>query len=140
MNAESTAVSAATESGSNGRDLHQSVSKALTRSKDRLLLDLKTMIDDAQELLKEAAESSTEYVADVPGYLENRFDMVKGNFHQARAAIEQKAKYATAATDRYVKENPWKSMGYATAATLLVSVLLVSAWGPAFRRTERARK
>ncbi len=140
MNAKSTVATTVTESGSNGSDAHQSVSKALIRSKDRLMLDLKTVIDDAQALLKEAAESSTEYVADVPAYLENRLDVVKENLHRARTVVEQKAKYAAIATDRYVKKNPWKSMGYVTAASVLIGALLVSAWGPAFGRTERTRK
>ena len=53
---------------------------------------------------------------------------------------EQKAKYATAATDRYVKENPWKSMGYVTAASLLVGALLVGAWGTVSGGKRKAEK
>ncbi len=140
MIASSTPASAVADTDANGSDAHQSVSKALTRSRDRLLVDLETLIDDAQALLKEAAESSTEYVADVPAYLENRFDMLKNNYHRARAVIEQEAKLATVAADRYVKENPWKWTAYVAAASLLVSILLVNAWGPAFGTTGSAEK
>ncbi len=140
MNEKSTVVSTTSDRGSNGSDAHQSISKALTRNKDRLLIDLKTVIEDAQALLKEAAESSTENIANVPAYLENRFDMVKGNLHRARAVIEQKAKYGADITDQYVKQNPWKSMGYVTAASLLLGALLASVWSPLFGRSGRAGK
>ena len=135
MNEDFTAASAVADISSNGRDAHPSVSKPLTRSRNKLMRDLKTVIDDAQVVLKEAAQSSTEYVTDIPAYLEKKLGRVNNNFHRARAAIEQKAKFVTGATDRYVKENPWKSAAYVTAASLLVGIL-INAWGPAFGRRE----
>ena len=134
MNQDSTAPSAVADIGSNGRDAHQSVAKVLTRNRDRLMRDLKTVIDDAQALLKEAAQSSNEYVTDIPAYLEKKLGRVNNNFHRARAAIEQKAKFVTGATDRYVRENPWKSAAYVTAASLLIGILLLNAWRPASGR------
>ena len=140
MNAKSTAASVTAENGSAGSNAHQAASKAMIRSKDRLMLDLKTVVDDAQALLNEVAESSTESIANVPVYLEKRLDMVKDSLDRVRTALEKQAKHAAVVTDKYVKKNPWKSMGFASAATLLVSVLLVSAWGPAFGRTGESGK
>lgn len=36
-------------------------------------------------------------------------------------------KNAAAATDQYVKENPWKSMGFVTAASIGISLLVIGA-------------
>jgi ElaB/YqjD/DUF883 family membrane-anchored ribosome-binding protein len=101
---------------------------ALHRGKDKLLVDLKAVADDAQALLKAAVVSSAEGVASVPAFLENRLRTVKGNLQQARDAMKTKAKHATAATNQYVKENPRKVMGFAGAAGVVVSILLVRAW------------
>lgn len=108
---------------------------ALRQSKDKLLLDLKAVVDDAQALMKEAADVSSESVAGVPAYLEDRFNAVKGNLQNAKNAMQAKAKCAAEATDSYVRENPWKSMGFATGASVIVSVLIVSACLPAVRKT-----
>ena len=101
--------------------------KALQQGKDKLMADLKTVVSDAQALLKEAKDSSVEGIAGMPAYLEDRFGTVKENFNRVKDTIESKAKYATAATDTYVRENPWKSLGFVTAASFIVSVLVFSA-------------
>lgn len=36
-------------------------------------------------------------------------------------------KNAAAATEKYVRKNPWKSMGFVTAASIGISLLIVSA-------------
>lgn len=111
--------------------------KALQHSKDKLMTDLKTVVADAQALLKEAVDTSAEGFSAVPTYLEDRLSAVKSNFQSARSAIETKAKHATAATDEYVRENPWKSLGIVTAASIFVSVLLVSTCASAFGKTRK---
>ena len=111
--------------------------KALQQSKDKLLADLKAVVDDAQALLKEAVDTSAEGISAVPAYLEDRMNAVKSNFERVKSAIESKAKNATAVTNVYVQENPWKSMGIATAASVLVTILLVSACAPAFGKSRK---
>ncbi len=111
--------------------------KALQQSKDKLLTDLKAVVDDAQALLKEAVDTSSQGMSAVPAYLEERLNAVKSNFERAKSTIEAKAKQATAVTNVYVQENPWKSLGIATAASVFVSILLVSALVPAFRKNRK---
>lgn len=101
--------------------------KAVQQSKDKLVADMKTVVSDAQALLKEAVESSAEGIGAVPAYLEDRFSAVKGNFHRAREAFGASAKQASVATDEYIRENPWKSLGVISAACIVVSVAMMSA-------------
>jgi ElaB/YqjD/DUF883 family membrane-anchored ribosome-binding protein len=111
-----------------GNDVRRAIDHTgVKASKDKLMLDLKAVVSDAQALLKEAADTSVGSIAGVPAYLEDRLCAVKDNFSRVKGTIESKAKSATAATDTYVRENPWKSLGFATAASVILSCLLISA-------------
>ena len=110
--------------------------KAVQQSKDKLVADLKTVVSDAQALLKEAVESSAEGIGSVPAYLEDRLNAVKGNFHRAKDAFGVKAKHATAVTDEYIRENPWKSLGIISAASIVVSIAMVSACACTMRKSK----
>jgi ElaB/YqjD/DUF883 family membrane-anchored ribosome-binding protein len=101
--------------------------KALQQSKDKLLADLKVVVDDAQALLKEAMDTSAEGITAVPAYLEDRMNAVRGNLQRVKGAIESRAKQATAVTHVYVQENPWKSIGLVAAASVIMSFLLLGA-------------
>jgi ElaB/YqjD/DUF883 family membrane-anchored ribosome-binding protein len=101
--------------------------KALQQSKDKLVADLKLVVDDAQALLKEAMDTSAEGIHAVPAYLEDRLNAVKGNLQRVKGAIESKAKQATTVTHVYVQENPWKSLGIVAAVSVMMSILLVGA-------------
>lgn len=101
--------------------------KALQQSKDKLVADLKLVVDDAQSLLKEAMDTSAEGITAVPAYLEERLNAAKGNLQRVKGVIESRAKQASAVTHVYVQENPWKSIGFAAAASVIVSFLLLGA-------------
>jgi ElaB/YqjD/DUF883 family membrane-anchored ribosome-binding protein len=108
MDANTQAVDVPLENDAHDANARQHGAKALHRSKDKLLLDLKAVVDDAQALLKEAVDSSAESVAGVPAYLDDRLSAVKDNLQRVQGAMAAKAKHATAATNQYVRENPWR--------------------------------
>lgn len=110
---------------------------ALRQSKDKLLADLKTVVDDAQALMKEAVDTSAESITAVPAYLQERLCAVKSNFHRAKSALGSTASHATAVTDKYIRENPWKSLGIVTAASVVVSIAVVSACACAIDKNRR---
>ena len=136
MNAEIAAVDANPE----GDPITLNASQHGARGKDKLLRDLKAVVDDAQSLMKEAVDTSAENIAGVPAYLEDRLSTVKDNLHRVKNALETKVRYATAASGEYVRENPWKSAGFATAASLLFGFLLFRARAPGSGRTRKDEK
>jgi ElaB/YqjD/DUF883 family membrane-anchored ribosome-binding protein len=111
--------------------------KVLQQSKDKLLADMKTVVDDAQALMKEAVDTSAQGINAVPAYLEDRLSAVKCNLQQVRSAFEAKAKQAGTVTDHYVRENPWKSLGVVTAASVFASILLVRACASTFSKNRK---
>lgn len=108
--------------------------------KEKLLHDLNTVVDDAQALLKEVAHSSAENVVGVPAYLEDRFGKLKSNLQRARSVVESKAKDVSVETDTYVHESPWKSMGFASAASLCLGLLLAGSLISGFGKTRKGWK
>ena len=110
---------------------------ALEQGRDKLMNDLRAVIKDAQALLTDAVKLSTE---SVPAYLEDKARAVKDNFQRARTTVEERTKNATVATETYVRENPWKALGYVAVTSALVSFLLVRACGYDFdsRRREKS--
>jgi ElaB/YqjD/DUF883 family membrane-anchored ribosome-binding protein len=127
-----------------GNDARHAIEKRAVKpfreGKDKLLHDLKVVMNDAQALLKEATDSSAEGIAAVPAYLEDRLGAVKDNFHRAKSTIEATAKSATAATDMYVRKNPWKSLGFAAAVSIVLSCLLISACLPGSNENAKDEK
>lgn len=91
---------------------------------DHLLHDLRAAIADAQTLTNEAAGATTEHFSDMRGSLENRLTDAKENLVQARAAIGKKTVRAGRMARNYVRQNPWKSTGFATGAGLVCGFLL----------------
>jgi len=124
MNARAETGASTAEGDLQKNDTKPQGAKALNGGKDRLLSDLRVVIKDAQTLLEDAVKLSAE---SVPAYLEDRARSVKDNLQRARSTMEEKVKRTTAATGKYVRENPWKSIGYVSAASVLLSLLLVRA-------------
>lgn len=94
---------------------------------DKLLQDLKTIVDDAQAMVKETLDVSAEQLGEMPAYLEERLHTAKTNLQQAKRSLELLAKDATVATCRYAEDNPWKAIGVVAAASLLVGLLVMNA-------------
>jgi ElaB/YqjD/DUF883 family membrane-anchored ribosome-binding protein len=126
MNANRNLADSASESHMPKHDTHPQAAQALHGGKDTIMRDLRTVIDDAQALLRDAVKLSTE---SVPAYVEDKARLVKENLQRARTAVEERTKQATAATETYVRENPLKAIGYVAVASALVSFLFVRACG-----------
>ena len=69
-----------------------------------------TMIDDAADVLKEFGT--------------RKIESAEAALLQARAAVAQGAKQYAGVTDEFVRAHPWKVLGIAGAAGLLIGILL----------------
>ncbi len=88
-------------------------------TKDALVKDLKGVIDDADALLKDATNATTEELAAVYAKLEHKLGQAKSSMDSARHVVSEKARDAAEATQDYVMENPWKAVGIAAVALAL---------------------
>lgn len=95
-----------------------------TVNKDKLIDDLRVVIADAEELLRMTADQAGESAADLRSRVQARMNQAKADLvHLQEAAVAQ-VKAAGHATDEFVHGNPWKSIGIAASAGLLIGLLI----------------
>ena len=121
MNSETRAVYDAL-AAKQGKTLRQSSN--FDSNRDKLLADLKLVVADADQLIREAAGASTESIAELRARLETKVAEVKAKLARAKAAVGGKAQYASDAAQAYVRANPWQSAGVLVAAAVIVGFCL----------------
>lgn len=84
-----------------------------TRHTDRLVTGLSEMAHKAHELMREAGAQVGTAV-----------DHTRSRLVDAGSAVSETAQHAAHATDAYVRENPWKVLGFAAAVGAIVAILL----------------
>ena len=91
---------------------------------EKLVKELKGVVPDADDLLKKVANSTAEEFAAALTKIEGKLGEARSRLDDARLAVMEKAKGAADATHVYVRENPWKALGVAAAAGLIIGFLL----------------
>ena len=92
--------------------------------KDKLMTDLRLVITDAEELLRMTADEAGEGAADIRSRVQAKMNQAKVDLINLQAVAVAKAKAAGHATDDFVHENPWKSIGVAAGVGLVVGLLI----------------
>ena len=93
-------------------------------SKDKLVNDLKSLMSDAEELLKLTAEQQGGKLDDLRARIGDRVAIARERLADAEAAIVDTGRKAVRATDDYVHENPWQSVGVAAGVAFLLGLLV----------------
>lgn len=93
-------------------------------SKERLVQDLRLVVNDAEELLRATANQAGEKVSVARERIQESLVAAKVRLAEAEAALVEKTKAAARATDEYVHENPWRAVGIAAGVGLVVGMLI----------------
>ena len=93
-------------------------------SKDKLVNDLKSLMSDAEELLKLTAEQQGGKLDDLRARIGDRVAIARERLADAEAAIVDTGRKAARVTDDYVHENPWQSVGVAAGVAFLLGLLV----------------
>jgi ElaB/YqjD/DUF883 family membrane-anchored ribosome-binding protein len=93
-------------------------------TRDKLVADLKLVVTDAEELLKLTAGQAGEKVAAIRDKVQKGLEQAKGKIVEIESKAVEKTKAAARATDTYVHENPWKSVGVAAGVGFLLGLLI----------------
>ncbi len=95
-----------------------------TISKAELIEEFKTLVADAEALIKATAKDGSASVAKVRSRAENSLNAAKDKLEDLQDDLLEKGKAATKAADEYVHENPWKSVGIAAGVGLIIGLLI----------------
>ena len=93
-------------------------------SKEKLMQDLQLVVSDAEELLKATAGQAGDKVSAARERIQESLSTARARLSQAQEAMLEKTKQAARATDEYVHENPWRAVGIAAGAGLIVGMLI----------------
>lgn len=95
-----------------------------TVTKEKLVADLKLVIADADELLRATANQAGEKVGELRVRMQENLTSARHKLADAEAALKEKSREVARATDDYVHDHPWKSIGVAAGVGLLVGLLI----------------
>ena len=87
---------------------------------ERLTSNLKTVVQDAEELMKATAGQAGEKVTQARGRLSAALESAKATCQR----LEEKTVAAAKATDKTIRAHPYQSIGIAFGLGLLVGVLV----------------
>ncbi|GAB4165451.1 MAG: YqjD family protein [Rhodocyclaceae bacterium] len=95
-----------------------------TVTREKLVTDFRVVIADAEELLRLTANQAGDKVADLRLRVQDHLAAARAKLAETEAAIVDQTKAVARATDDYVHDNPWRSMGIAAGIGFLVGLLI----------------
>ena len=91
---------------------------------EKLIRDLKTLVTDAEELLKATASQAGEKIAVARQKIEQSLVEGKKALADAETTLVKKSKECAEIADDYVRENPWNAVGIAASVGLVIGLLM----------------
>jgi len=91
-------------------------------TREKLVEDFKVLGKDVQELLKATASVVGEKAAEARVKVEESLKVTQEKLATAQDVVKAKGKEAVAATDEYVRENPWNAVGIAAGVGFLLGI------------------
>ena len=89
-------------------------------STEKLLQDLKAVVHDGEELLRAGVQDLSERGMAARERLAAALEVAK----DTRRKLEERATAGMQATNRYIRENPYQSLGVAFGVGMLLGVLI----------------
>lgn len=93
-------------------------------AREKLVGDLKTLIGDAEELLKASANQAGEKFSVARQKIEQSLVEGKKSLADAEKILVKKSKEAADVADDYVRENPWGAVGIAAGIGIVLGLLI----------------
>lgn len=93
-------------------------------STDKLVQDLKTVVQDAEALLRATSNQTGERIQEARARAEESLRQARARLTQVEDEALRRAREVADATEEYMRENPWQSVGIAAGVGLLIGLLL----------------
>jgi ElaB/YqjD/DUF883 family membrane-anchored ribosome-binding protein len=89
----------------------------------KLMEDLRAVVADAEELLKATAGETGERIKAARVKAEESLKTARARIAAQEAVLLEKTKAVAGAAEAYVRANPWKGVGIAAVAGLILGIL-----------------
>ena len=93
-------------------------------SRDKLVSDLRIVVRDAEELLRNTGEHADEHFKVAKEKIEASMKNAKEKLKDASEVAKEKSKKAAETTDIYVKDHPWQAVGLSAAVGVILGFLI----------------
>jgi len=93
-------------------------------SSDRLMSDLRAVLEDAEALLSATAGQAGEKIQRARERATETVRVARERLTDAQEQVVKQAKVAAKETDNYVRENPWQAVGIAAGVAFIIGVLV----------------
>ena len=91
---------------------------------EKLMQDLKAVVNDPEELLKATAGDARERATMARVRAQESLRHAQARLSEMEQRLAERARAAAHATNQYVHENPWPSIGVAAGAGFIVGLLI----------------
>lgn len=93
-------------------------------TKEKLIADFKVVVADAEELLRVTAGQAGEKAVELRGKIQSSLADAKLHLADAQQVMVDKTKAVGRASDEYVHDHPWRSVGIAAGVGLVIGLLI----------------
>jgi len=91
---------------------------------DILKKDIEQLLHDAQDLVREAKDTSAEKAEELRARASARLQQAIEGLHDLESAAVVRGKKIAADTNQYVHEKPWTAVGISAAVGVLLGLLI----------------
>jgi ElaB/YqjD/DUF883 family membrane-anchored ribosome-binding protein len=106
------------------KELIAKLDGGLEVSGEKMLEELRVVVNNAEDLLHTTANQAGEGVAAARARIQENLKNVKHRLHEAEALVLDQSRHAVKTTDKYVHANPWQSIGVAVCAGVIFGLLI----------------
>ncbi|BBU27012.1 hypothetical protein BTHE68_07460 [Burkholderia sp. THE68] len=96
----------------------------LALGKQKIIEDIKVLLNDSEELLRLSATLPGEGVEALRSRLRDHVDSARVALEDAQSSAQSRYRAGVDCTEKYVKDNPWQSLGIAAGVGFLVGLLV----------------
>jgi ElaB/YqjD/DUF883 family membrane-anchored ribosome-binding protein len=93
-------------------------------SADRLMTDLRAVLEDAEALLTATAGQAGERIQKARERAAETVAAARERLSDAQEQVVKQARKAAKETDTYVHDNPWQAVGIAAGVAFIIGVLV----------------
>lgn len=94
------------------------------QSRTKLVDEFSAVLTEAEDMLKRAASETGDRAKDLRAQVEAKLLTAKLRLQELEGQAVDRAKEAARATDDFVHEHPWQSIGVAAAVGVVIGLLM----------------